>query len=137
MNIFTLWENDILEVSTPKNPHVTYSEGPTVIVAPKRKIANAWQDVDLAQATFKLSAHVCKFMEDLQLAPWFNIQANGNWGLLPGAKPFFHVYIYGRNKTLNWGKPIVLPEAPRTYQNDPMPEVDRIKLGRELKKQLG
>lgn len=137
MNVFTLWENDAFAVSTPKNPHLPYSEGPHVVVAPKGEAANAWQDVDLAQATFKLAAQVCKLMEDLRLAPWFNIQANGNWGLLPGAEPFFHVHIYGRNKTDSWGKPIVLPEAPRTYQNDSMPEADREKLVEELKKQLG
>lgn len=72
-------------------------------------------------------------MEKIQFAPWFNIQANGNWGLLPGNQPFFHVHIYGRNKTLSWGKPIVLPEAPGTYQNAPMPESDRTTLTEAFK----
>ena len=67
-------------------------------------------------------------MEDLDLAPWFNIQANGNWGLLPDTQPLFHVHVYGRNKTESWGKPITLPKAPGTYRNEPMPEADRIKL---------
>jgi diadenosine tetraphosphate (Ap4A) HIT family hydrolase len=128
MNIFTLWENDAFTISTPKNPHISYSEGLHVIVAPKREVANAWQDVDLAETAFKLAVKICKIVEDLQLAPWFNIQANGNWGLLPGSEPFFHVHIYGRNKTDNWGKPIVLPEAPGTYENESMPEADRVKL---------
>ncbi len=64
-------------------------------------------------------------MKDIDFTPWFNIQSNGNWGLLPGVTPFFHVYIYGRNKTSEWGKPITLPEAPKTYKNEPMPEGDR------------
>ena len=64
-------------------------------------------------------------MEKLKIAPWFNIQANGNWGLLQGTKPFFHIHIYGRNKTTNWAKPLILPEAPKTYQNTPMPLGDR------------
>lgn len=128
MNSFTLWENDQFTISTPKNPHIPYSEGLHVIVSPKREVANAWQDVDLAEATFKLAAKACQIMESAQLAPWFNIQANGNWGLLPSSTPSFHVHILGRNKTDTWGKPLVLPVAPNTYQNDPMPEDDRTKL---------
>lgn len=128
MNSFTLWEDGSYEVSTPKNPHFSYAEGLHLIVSPKKEVASAWADIELAASTFKLAAKVCKVAEELQLAPWFNLQANGNWGLLPGAVPFFHIHIYGRNKTKNWGKPIVLPEAPGTYQNDPMPEADRAKL---------
>jgi diadenosine tetraphosphate (Ap4A) HIT family hydrolase len=104
MNVFTLWENESFTITTPKNPHTPYSEGLHVIVAPKREIPNAWTDIDLSEATFKLTAQACKVMEDLKLAPWFNIQANGNWGLLPEAEPFFHIHIYGRNKTQSWGK---------------------------------
>ncbi len=136
MNIFTLWENDTFTISTPKNPHTTYEEGLHVIVTPKRRVANAWQDIELAESTFKLASKTCNIMEDLQLAPWFNIQANGNWGLLPDAEPFFHVHIYGRNKTDTWGKPITLPEAPKTYTNEPMPEADRTKLTAALESSL-
>ncbi|HSX27373.1 MAG TPA: hypothetical protein VLG25_01180 [Patescibacteria group bacterium] len=128
MDSFILWENDQFTISTPKNPHIPYSEGLHVIVSPKRQITTAWEDIELSEATFKLAVKACKIMENSQLAPWFNIQANGNWGLLPGATPSFHVHILGRNKTSNWGKPLVLPEAPNTYQNDPMPEADRTKL---------
>ena len=128
MNIFTLWENEQLSILTPKNPHIPYSEGIHVIVSPKQEVANAWQDIDLSEATFRLATLSCKIMDDLGIAPWFNIQANGNWGLLPGATPFFHVHIYGRNKTDSWGKPVTLPEAPKTYNNEPMPEEDRVKL---------
>jgi diadenosine tetraphosphate (Ap4A) HIT family hydrolase len=128
VNTFILWENNKFTISTPKNPHFPYSEGLHLIIAPKQEVANAWQDIELASETFKLASTVCKVMEGLQLAPWFNIQANGNWGLLPGNTPSFHVHVYGRNKTETWGKPIILPEAPGTYQNDPMPETDRDKL---------
>jgi diadenosine tetraphosphate (Ap4A) HIT family hydrolase len=128
MDTYTLWDNSLFIISTPKNPHVPYSEGLHVIVSPKQEVANAWQDINLSEATFKLTAKACKIMDDMGIAPWFNIQANGNWGLLPGAIPSFHVHIYGRNKTASWGKPIILPEAPGTYKNESMPEVDRIKL---------
>lgn len=128
MNIFTLWENDQFTISTPKNPHFPYSEGLHVIVSPKREVPNAWEDIDLSAATFKLASKACKVMAETNMAPWFNIQANGNWGLLPGNTPFFHVHVYGRNKTESWGKPIALPEAPGTYQNEPMPVADRAKL---------
>ena len=72
----------------------------------------------------------------MELSSWFNIQANGNWGLLPDSTPYFHIHIYGRNKTESWGKPIALPELPNTYSNDPMPESDRETLGLALLKSL-
>lgn len=127
-NNYLLWENDEFEIRTPTNPHIPYSEGLHIVVASKEGIANAWEDPSLSSKAFKLAAKACKIMDELKLTPWFNLQANGNWGLLPDATPFFHIHIYGRNKTANWGKPLVLPEAPKTYKNDPMPEEDRLKL---------
>ena len=119
-----LWQNEAFIIRTPLNPHIPYSEGLHIIVAPKLEFANAWQNIDIATQAFNLATKACKIMEDIQLAPWFNIQANGNWGLLEGATPFFHVHIYGRNKGETWGKPLVLPVAPKTYKNDPMPDTD-------------
>lgn len=124
-NNYLLWENHELIVKTPFNPHVSYTEGPHLIVATKEDVQTAWDDIELSAKVFELSAKVCKLMDEIEFAPWFNIQANGNWGLLPGAVPFFHVHIYGRNITSEWGKPITLPEAPKTYKNTPMPESDR------------
>lgn len=127
-NNYLLWENDAFTIRTPAIPHLSYSEGLHLYVAPKREVASAWEDPKLAAKTFELTAKASAIMKDLNLAPWFNIQANGNWGLLPGKTPFFHIHIYGRNKTSSWGKPIILPEAPNTYQNEPMPEKDRLLL---------
>jgi len=124
-NNFLLWEDNTFIVCTPFNPHLPYNEGPIVIVKTKQDVKNAWQDPHLSGRAFELAAKACKIMDNLQFAPWFNMQANGNWGLLPGETMFFHIYIYGRNKTERWAKPIILPEAPKTYRNDPMPEVDR------------
>lgn len=128
MNSIILLENPKFVVSTPKNPHIPYSEGMHLVIAPKADIPNAWADVELATQAFKLASKVCKIISDLGMAPWFNLQANGNWGLLDGSTPFFHVQVYGRNKTQSWGKPLVLPEAPGTYSNDPMPETDQRKI---------
>jgi diadenosine tetraphosphate (Ap4A) HIT family hydrolase len=136
MNIFVLWENNFFRVSTPKNPHIPYTEGLHVIVAPKEEVPNAWTDIELSAVTFRLASQVCQIMEKIQFAPWFNIQANGNWGLLAGEKPSFHVHVYGRNKTSMWGKPILLPTAPKTYKNEPMPESDRDVLIKEFKSSL-
>lgn len=127
-NNFLLWQNDTFIIKTPFNPHIPYSEGPQLIVATKQDIKTAWDNPELAGKVFELAAKACKIMDGLHFAPWFNIQANGNWGLLPGATPFFHVHIYGRNKTDTWAKPIALPEAPNTYKNDPMPEANRDRL---------
>ncbi len=127
-NNYVLWENESFIIKTPLNPHIAYREGPHLIIAPKADYPNAWADIDVATETFKLASQACAVMESAHIAPWFNIQANGNWGLLPGAEPFFHVHIYGRNQTEEWGKPVTLPEAPGTYQNEPMPEADRFAL---------
>ena len=129
-NNFLLWEDEWFIVGTPFNPHIPPSEGLHMVVTPKIEILSAWKDPQLAGRAFRLAAEVCKIAEDAGLAPWFNIQANGNWGLLPGASPFFHIHIYGRNKTDSWGKPIILPEAPKTYNNEPMSESHRKLLSR-------
>ncbi|HSX28494.1 MAG TPA: hypothetical protein VLF60_03535 [Candidatus Saccharimonadales bacterium] len=136
MNTFTLWENDSYIISTPQNPHIPYTEGPHIIVSPKREVSSAWADIELSAATFRLASQVCQIMEEIELAPWFNIQANGNWGLLPGGRTVFHIHILGRNKTDMWGKPVILPEAPGSYHNEPMPEDDRLALAEALKSSL-
>lgn len=135
-NNYLLWENDTFLVKTPFNPHIPYSEGLHILVAPKADVVTAWEDSELSGEAFKLASKVSKVISDLNLAPWLNLQANGNWGLLPGATPFFHIHIYGRNKTESWGKPITLPELPKTYNNEPMPEYDRELLTRALKENL-
>lgn len=135
-NNYLLWEDDTFIVCTPFNPHLPYGEGPIAVVKPKQEIVSAWQDPALTGRAFELAARVAKTMDDLKLAPWFNLQANGNWGLLDGSTPFFHIYIYGRNKTERWAKPIILPEAPGTYKNAAMPENDRNLLIEALKKHM-
>lgn len=135
-NNFLLWENDNFVIKTPFNPHVPYSEGLHLIVTSKVVFEAAWYNPEISAQAFKLSAKACKIMEDIGIAPWFNVQSNGNWGLLSDGPRFFHIHVYGRNKTVNWGKPIALPELPGTYQNDPMPESDRTILI-EAFKQLG
>ncbi len=95
-----------------------------LIVWPKRGLSHAWEDPILAAKTFEIASNACAIIEKIGLAEWFNIQANGNWGLLPGSTPFFHIHIYSRNKTSSWGKPITIPEAPGTYKNDLMPKKD-------------
>lgn len=135
-NNYLLWEDNTFIVCTPFNPHLPYSEGPILVIKTKQDITNAWQNPQLTGRAFELAATISKIMQDLQFASWFNIQTNGNWGLLPGAHPFFHVYIYGRNQTDRWAKPIILPEAPKTYKNDAMPEADRARLTDALRRIL-
>jgi diadenosine tetraphosphate (Ap4A) HIT family hydrolase len=137
-NNYLLWEDDQYIVITPFNPHIPYSEGPHVLIKPKQETVpqSAWENPSLTGKAFELAAKVTKIMEDLELSPWFNLQANGNWGLLPGKSPHFHIHVYGRNRNENWGKPITLPEVPETYKNDPMPEIDRNRLTKKLKVEL-
>ena len=124
-NNFLLWENGEFVIKTPFNPHIPYSEGAHLIVTSKLELETAWANPEVSAKTFEIAAKACQVMKDLGIAPWFNIQSNGNWGLLSGGKTFFHIHIYGRNQTANWGRPITLPELPGTYQNKPMPESAR------------
>jgi len=136
LDSYLIWENENFTIHTPSNPHIPYNEGLHLFVAPKHEIANAWEDTELSSKTFKVASEACAAMRKLELAPWFNIQANGNWGLLPGAAPFFHIHIYGRNKTASWGKALVIPELPNTYSNAPMPEIDRTSLTQSFNETL-
>jgi diadenosine tetraphosphate (Ap4A) HIT family hydrolase len=131
-----LWESVSYQVFTLANPHIPYSEGIHLVVAPKKDIASAWEDPILAGKTFELASTVAAVAEKCELGPWFNIEAKGNWGLLPGRTPLFHIHIYGRNKTATWGKPLVLPELPDTFLNSPMPESDREILSSALEDKL-
>lgn len=135
-NNYLLWENQQFIICTPFNPHYAYIEGPIVIIKSKQDLAHSWESPTVTGHAFELAAKAAKILEQLNLAPWFNLQSNGNWGLLSGSSPFFHVYIYGRNETERWAKPLVLPEAPKTYNNDPMPESDRDKLVAAFKAEL-
>lgn len=132
----TLWSNDKFKVFTPSNPHLTQKEGLHVVVRPKSKINKAWEDPELSAETFKVAAKVCQVMENLKLAPWFNIQANGNWHFLTGKEPNFHVHIYARRKGETWGLPVQLPSKPGTFQHQAMPEEDQEKISEALKEKL-
>lgn len=133
-NNYLLWENDRFMIKTPFNPHTPYEEGLHLILISKLPFAAAWKNPEVAGEAFALASRACAVMEAAGIAPWFNLQANGNWGLLPGNQTFFHIHIYGRNKTASWGKPITLPEAPGTYEHEPMPETDRATLIELFKK---
>lgn len=129
-NNYVLWQDDTFQIKTPFNPHIAYSEGPHLVIAPLHEgVRSAWDDPELTARAFKLAARACKIMDTIHFSDWFNMQANGNWGLLPGAEPFFHIHVYGRNKTgKTWAQPVALPTLPKTYKNEPMPEADRQKL---------
>jgi len=132
----TLWSNKKFEVFTPANPHLSPEEGLHVVVLPKVEVASAWTDPDLCAETFRIAAKVAQVMEELKLAPWFNLQANGNWGLLPGNTPRFHVHILARRKGKTWGMPVQLPSAPGTYYNEAMTEKERKSLSEILNARL-
>lgn len=122
---WTLWFNEKFDIITLTNPHISPEEGLHVIVYPRENIFSAWSNPNLCGESFKIAAKVAQVIEDLKLAPWFNLQANGNWGLLPGNKPRFHVHIYARRKGKTWAMPIQLPPAPGTFNNKPMTEEER------------
>jgi len=134
---WTLWEDARFAVTTTANPHLPPEEGCHILVAPKSPPPHAWADPALTGATFELAARVCQVMERIGIAPWFNLQANGNWGLLPGSTPYLHVHIYARlpdGKT--WTQPVDLPKAPGEFGFSPLDETDRVRLSMALAEAL-
>jgi diadenosine tetraphosphate (Ap4A) HIT family hydrolase len=133
---WTLWADGRFVVTTPAVPHLPPEEGCHVLVQPQSPPPHAWADPPLTGAAFEMAARVCRVMEDLDLAPWFNLQANGNWGLLPGNTPHFHIHIYGRRRGSTWGQPVRLPLAPGTFAYPPLPDEDRARLAAALRSEL-
>ncbi len=133
---WTLWADGRFVVTTPAVPHLPPEEGCHVLVTPQAPPPHAWADPSLTAAAFELAARVCRVMERLELAPWFNLQANGNWGLLPGKSPHFHIHVYGRRRGSTWGQPVQLPLAPGTFVYPPLPEADRVRLAAALAESL-
>ena len=134
---WTLWEDARFVVETTANPHLPPTEGCHVVVRPKDPPPHAWADPAVTAATFDLAARVCQVMEQLGLADWFNLQANGNWGLLPGATPHLHVHIYGRRRGgATWGEPIHLPPAPGDFGFAPLDANERARLASVLSEAL-
>jgi diadenosine tetraphosphate (Ap4A) HIT family hydrolase len=135
---WTLWENEQFSVWTTANPHLPPEEGFHVLVGPKAPPAHAWEDPALTGAAFELTARVCQVMERLKMAPWFNLQANGNWGLFPGTTPHFHIHIYARRPGgATWTQPVQLPKAPDQFGFAPLTESERSKLAAALTESLG
>jgi diadenosine tetraphosphate (Ap4A) HIT family hydrolase len=134
---WTLWEDAAFIVVTTANPHVSPIEGCHVMVQPKNPPPHAWADPAVTAETMALTARVCQVMERLGLADWFNIQANGNWGLLPGGTPHFHVHIYGRRKGgKTWAQPVDLPKAPGAFGFEPLDASERGRLATALSEAL-
>lgn len=134
---FILWENTDFKIITPSNPHTPQKEGVHLVVLPKKQIASAWEDIETGGKAFMLAGRVCKTLKRLNFGDWFNLQANGNWGLHPGKKPLFHIHIYARIKESDtWGKPVKLPDLPGTFQHEPMSQEDISLLTKALKDDL-
>jgi hypothetical protein len=131
-----LWKGSKFEVCTLSNPHIPPSEGNHIIITPLKSEPNSWSNPRLTGEAFELAAQVCRIEEALGLAPWFNLMANGNWGLLPGKTPFFHVHIYGRRKGKTWAQPFPLPGTPDSFENDPMSEEEIANLKVALQSKL-
>lgn len=39
-----------------------------MIVSPKREVSNAWEDIELSEATFKLASQISKILTELKIA---------------------------------------------------------------------
>jgi diadenosine tetraphosphate (Ap4A) HIT family hydrolase len=134
---WTLWEDARFAVSTTANPHLPPEEGCHLLVWPKDPPPHAWADPAVTAATFELAARVSQVLERLGLVDWVNLQANGNWGLLPGSKSHLHVHIYGRRRGgKTWAQPVELPKAPGQFGFAPLSETDRNRIAAALAEAL-
>lgn len=131
-----LWSNKKFVIFTPANPHLPSKEGLHIVVRPKKKVASACSNPKLCAEAFKLAAKVSQTMKKLKMAPWFNLQANGNWHFLTGGPSHFHVHIYARRKGKTWGMPVQLPAKPGIFHNKPMTKKERGNLSEALNSYL-
>lgn len=124
-NAFVLWKNDKFIVTTPLNPHLPKDEGCHLVIRPVKPFEKAWDYPKFTGETFELASKIVKILIDEGIVDWANLQCNGNWGLLKGVTPWFHVHIYGRKKSgKTWGQPVELPKLPNTYNNESMSKRD-------------
>ena len=66
-----------------------------------------------------------------------NVQANGNWALLPGGSPHLHVHIYARRRSgKTRAQPVDLPKPPGAFGFAPLAEADRVRLADALTESL-
>lgn len=131
-----LWRGSKFEIITISNPHIPPSEGNHIIIFPLNPEPHSWSNPELTGEAFRLAAQVSKIEESLGLAPWFNLMANGNWGLLPGKTPSFHVHVYGRRKGKTWAQPFPFPVSPDSFENEPMTDEEITCLREALKLKL-
>ena len=124
-NSAVLWKNDIFLVTAPDNPHLPREEGCHLIIHPNKPLERAWDNPRLVGEAFELASKVAGILVAEKIVDWINLQCNGNWGLLKGATPWFHIHVYGRKSSgKTWGQPVELPKLPNTYHNEPMSEQD-------------
>ena len=134
---WTPWQDARFAVTTTANPHLPPEERCHLLVLPKDPPPHAWADPAVTAAAFELAARVSQVLVRLGLADWVNLQANGNWGLLPGAEPHFHVHLYGRRcGGSTWAQPVDLPKAPGQFGFAPLSEADRTRLAAALAEAL-
>lgn len=134
---YILWQNKDFIVTAPKAPHISLREGCHLGVFAKKPLASAWQDCRLAGKAFALASKVAGIIIDIDLVQWANIQFNGNWGLLPGKNPYFHLHIYGRKKlSPHWATPVPLPRLPKTFNFPPLPLAEIKLLKKEFASKL-
>ncbi len=135
---FELWSDGEFSITTSSNPHIPKEEGIHLRIFAKKELTKGWDDPELCGKAFVLAAKVADIIvEKLKIVEWANLQYNGNWGLLPGYTPLFHIHVYGRKKTgKTWAQPVQLPKAPGTYNNEPLTEKERKVLSDAFKKYL-
>lgn len=132
-----LWKTRKFIVVTRKNPHLPKEEGCHLVIYSVRELKNAWESPKVCGEAFELAAKAAKILVDEKIVDWANLQYNGNWGLLKGATPVFHVHIYGRKKSgKTWGQPADLPKFPGTFSNKSVSKKDIAKLIARFKEEL-
>jgi len=139
-----IYETENFVVTVPKIPHIPREDGGHLIIREKNYQFESRSELipKLAIEVMRLTMLVGDAMKNgmknrnIEIER-INYQENGNWTYQKGAKPVFHIHLYGRTKnatTQTWGEALVFPNKKTGfYDNFEAFNEEDIK---ELKKQL-
>ena len=130
-----IYETDSFIVCVPYKPHISREEGGHIKIRGKEKYFASRLDfspkeaIEIMRLSMLISEAMIKGMKNRNInIEKINYQENGNWAFLRGAKPKFHIHLYGRTKESKvqiWGEALKLPNPDTDFYDNFKPFNDK------------